>query len=169
MKKYLALGLLSSFLLTSCSIDWNDAKEKRIEELEKQITEMKKEYKKPDKKEMPSVKKTNVNPCDNFNVDKKIKSMYSTYAYNYEIDSILYNTSINSCLIDFSIMWDANFKEEILYNLTKDEFIYKRKKSNIWDCFFVDENLNKECENELKEFDIKLNEFWFPNKIKSLR
>lgn len=24
MKKYLALGLLSSLLLTSCSVDWND-------------------------------------------------------------------------------------------------------------------------------------------------
>ena len=31
MKKYLALGLLSSLLLTSCSVDWNDAKEKRTD------------------------------------------------------------------------------------------------------------------------------------------
>ena len=41
MKKYLALGLLSSLLLTSCSVDLNDAKEKRIGELEKQVTELK--------------------------------------------------------------------------------------------------------------------------------
>jgi hypothetical protein len=32
MKTYLALGLLSSLLLTSCSVDWNDEKEKRIGE-----------------------------------------------------------------------------------------------------------------------------------------
>lgn len=37
MKKYLALGLISSLLLTSCSVDWNDAKEKKIGELERQI------------------------------------------------------------------------------------------------------------------------------------
>lgn len=43
MKKYLALGLLSSLLLTSCSMDWNDANVKKIGELEKQVTEMKKE------------------------------------------------------------------------------------------------------------------------------
>ena len=27
MKKYLALGLISSLLLTSCSVDWNDKEE----------------------------------------------------------------------------------------------------------------------------------------------
>lgn len=38
MKKYIALGLLSSLLLTSCSVDWNDEKDKKIGELEKQVT-----------------------------------------------------------------------------------------------------------------------------------
>jgi len=43
MKHYLALSLLSSLLLTSCSVDWNDANVKKIGELEKQVTEMKKD------------------------------------------------------------------------------------------------------------------------------
>ena len=33
MKKLLTLTLLSSIFLTGCSVDWNDAKEKKIEEL----------------------------------------------------------------------------------------------------------------------------------------
>ncbi|MDD5197494.1 MAG: hypothetical protein PHN60_01400 [Candidatus Gracilibacteria bacterium] len=41
MKHYLALTLLSSLLLTSCSVDWNDGNVKKIGELEKQVTEMK--------------------------------------------------------------------------------------------------------------------------------
>jgi hypothetical protein len=37
MKHFLALGLLTSLLLTSCSVDWNDANVKKIGELEKQV------------------------------------------------------------------------------------------------------------------------------------
>lgn len=41
MKKYIPLLLITSLLLSSCSIDWNDEKDKRIAELEEKIAEIK--------------------------------------------------------------------------------------------------------------------------------
>lgn len=40
MKK-LTLLLIPLLFLSSCSIDWNDEKDKKIAELEKQVTELK--------------------------------------------------------------------------------------------------------------------------------
>ena len=37
MKKLLPFILISSLLLSACSIDWNDEKDKKIAKLEKQI------------------------------------------------------------------------------------------------------------------------------------
>ena len=37
MKKLLLIILISNYLLSSCSVDWNDGKDKRIAELEKTI------------------------------------------------------------------------------------------------------------------------------------
>jgi outer membrane lipoprotein-sorting protein len=37
MKKIFAILITLSLLLSSCSIDWNDEKDKKISELEKQI------------------------------------------------------------------------------------------------------------------------------------
>ena len=37
MKKYIVIFLTSALLLSSCTIDWNDQKDKKISELEKQI------------------------------------------------------------------------------------------------------------------------------------
>lgn len=41
MKKIIALGF-SIFLLTGCSVDWSGEKDQKIEELEKQVIELKK-------------------------------------------------------------------------------------------------------------------------------
>lgn len=41
MKKILPILLVTVFLLSSCSIDWNDEKDKRISEVEKQNMELK--------------------------------------------------------------------------------------------------------------------------------
>ena len=42
MKKYLVFGLLASLFLTSCSVDWNDEKDKKIGELKEKVTEINK-------------------------------------------------------------------------------------------------------------------------------
>ncbi len=49
MKKIFALLITLSLLLSSCSIDWNDEKDKKISGLEKQVTEMQKEKSKTSK------------------------------------------------------------------------------------------------------------------------
>lgn len=41
MKKVFLSILFVSLFLTSCSIDWNDSTEQKIDNLEKQITELK--------------------------------------------------------------------------------------------------------------------------------
>lgn len=41
MRKSLISALVAAFLLTSCSVDWNSEKDKKIEELQKQVTELK--------------------------------------------------------------------------------------------------------------------------------
>ena len=40
MKKIFPILLISALLLSSCSIDWNDEKDKKISELEKQINQL---------------------------------------------------------------------------------------------------------------------------------
>jgi hypothetical protein len=41
MKKYIPILLATSLLLSACSIDWNDAKDKKIAGLEQEIVELK--------------------------------------------------------------------------------------------------------------------------------
>lgn len=42
MKKFIGILLISTFLLSACTIDWNNEKDAKIAELEKQISEAKK-------------------------------------------------------------------------------------------------------------------------------
>lgn len=96
MKHYLALGLLSSLLLTSCSVDWNDAKEKKIGELEKQVVEMKKE------KEDDLFKKKQ--ECLNlFNsIDSRIKSYNKESDYKISLEEVFYSPRLQQCIyIDY--------------------------------------------------------------------
>ncbi len=86
MKKLLPFILLTSLLLSACSIDWNDEKDKKIAELEKQVKsisfEKQKECSKFEKEMMEHLMSTSVVSKDD--------TVY--------IDAIFYSPERNSCL-----------------------------------------------------------------------
>ncbi len=86
MEKILIISLL--LLLTSCSIDWNWEKDKKIAELEKQVLEMKKE------KESDLYEKKK----DCMNNENKALGFLQKWD---EIHSIFYSKILNSCIISF--------------------------------------------------------------------
>lgn len=103
MKKYLALGLLSSILLTSCSVDWNDEKEKRIGELEKQVAEI---------KNIREKEKAANNLDLQDKCSKESKEYFNEYLKDFDISSIYasysnhYNSSLNKCFIQIKYNHD---------------------------------------------------------------
>jgi Txe/YoeB family toxin of Txe-Axe toxin-antitoxin module len=89
MKKIFILWIILSLLLSSCSIDWNDEKDKKISELEKQIQND--TFKK--KQECEKYK-------DKFEdkLEKKSKERDLIYDLYYEnLNEIFYSNSKSSC------------------------------------------------------------------------
>ena len=96
MKYSLALGLLSSFLLMSCSVDWNDANVKKIGELEKQVTGMKKE------KEDDLFKKKQECLSLFNSIDTRIKSYNKESDYDSSLEEVFYSPKLQQCVyIDY--------------------------------------------------------------------
>lgn len=113
MKHYLALGLLSTLLLTSCSVDLNDAKDKKIGELEKQVTEM--------KKEKEEAKQNTVSLDVQDKCSKKAKEVFieqytDTKDVSYENH---YNNKLNKCFVEIYYMktsWDIIWTYKSIYD-----------------------------------------------------
>lgn len=105
MKKYLIVWILiSSFLLWSCSIDWNDEKDKKISEFESQISEIKN-------------KKQN----DFFNKKQEcLKLKNDIEKDTIEVWGIFYNVNEKSIL------------EQIFYSPTKDVCFFILDETKWW-------------------------------------
>ncbi|MDD2566002.1 MAG: hypothetical protein PHZ26_03600 [Candidatus Gracilibacteria bacterium] len=87
MKKYTVLGLIIPMLLiSSCSIDWKDENKEKIESLEKQVSEMKKE------KEDDLFKKKQ--ECAKYKDKVELKEI----KLNNILKEIFYSSKYNSCL-----------------------------------------------------------------------
>lgn len=102
MKKLLPFILLTSLLLSACSIDWTDSKEKKIAELEKQIQED--IFKK--KQECEKYK----NVIEN-KIEKRIKEAldWSAYfVYDESLEEVIYSKNEETCfaLIDLNYIFN---------------------------------------------------------------
>lgn len=87
MKKHLIIWfLISSFLLGSCSIDWKDEKDKKIDDLEKQVQELKKEN------ENDIFKKKQ--ECEKYKDQIEIKEN----ELNNNLKELFYSNKYSSCL-----------------------------------------------------------------------
>jgi hypothetical protein len=156
MKKIIIsiLLILTVSFLSWCSIDWNNGKDKKIIELEKQVSEIKKE------KENDLFKK-NIE-CNK--LENEIKSFATNFYWEeIQIKNIFYSPKRKSCLFSVFVVrsnfdnkiyildiMDILSKESIYWIDSKELFLYKDVID--WNCFWME----KKCDN-------------FNNKIKELK
>lgn len=99
MKHFLALSLLSSLLLTSCSVDWNDGKTTQNDLFEKK---------------QECVKYENI-----------VKEKYSNNE-TYFFDSIFYSEKYNSCLYRVSSKSLKNEPNHIIYDYLSNKKVISK-------------------------------------------
>lgn len=86
MKKIISLLLLSLLILSSCSIDWNNEKEQKIVELEKQISDMSFERNKECLNLIPNLEKRVIERNEDSNIN------------TYELIEVFYSKEKKDCL-----------------------------------------------------------------------
>lgn len=114
--KSITLLLIPLLFLSSCTIDWNDEKDKKIAELEKQIQD------------------------DNFKKKQECGKISISTQPNQEILDIFYSPKLNSCIYRIlewneQTVWDAYtkeyiFKKSVFWN---DEEFFKKFKELKWE------------------------------------
>lgn len=157
MKKIISLSLLLVLFLSSCSIDWNDEKDKKIttqnnkiSKLEKQIEDYKKE------KEDDLFKKKQ--ECE------KYKNGMFTFAKEfrseiYEIDEIFYSISWKSC---YFIAKQSGWWELLFDYLSQSCIAWFNSPIRCYD--IEDENIKNHCYRNIDKDQEEYN-----NKIKELK
>ncbi len=109
MKKLVPFILLTSLILSGCSIDWTGDKDKKIAELEEQIKAVSFEKQKE---------------CGNFQKDMQ-EQINQISIYDPDITAVFYSPKINSCLYttlyligtDVAVMGIQNFfTKETVYS-----------------------------------------------------
>ncbi len=123
----LSLLLISLLLLSSCTIDWNDGKDKKIAELEKQITELK--WKNDD------------------GLFKKKQDCLQTFKKLYPDElstEMFYSEKTTSC---FAVIdkWVADKRVFAIYDILSQKIPYS---------FTVDKNWNIKSKKNLMESDL---------------
>ncbi|MDD5376920.1 MAG: hypothetical protein PHH16_02260 [Candidatus Gracilibacteria bacterium] len=144
MKHPLALGLLISLLLTSCSVDWNDVKEKKIGELEKQVMEMKKD------KEDDLFKKKQ--EC------AKYKDNVMKTSDGGNLQELFYSPERHSCIMLLSVFPE----DKILFTQLKDYLTGETILDNYnYNCKYTStdtEDYKKQCPKDAEKFSNKIEE-----------
>lgn len=152
MRKIIVLLIMLTFVLSSCSIDWNDEKDKKI-------TELRNENLLLNKKIDDDLFQKNVE-CN------KLDAEINAYAINFywekvQIKNIFYSPKRQSCLFSvYSVrdFWNSNIyildivdilsKESIYWIDSKDLFLYKDIID--WNCYWIEEKC-KLFNNKIKE------------------
>ena len=126
MKKIIVLLIMLTFVLSSCSIDWNDKKDKRIIELENKVEEIRKEKE-----------------SDLFYKKQECKK-YQDTAFLFlkewdEIDSIFYSKKLNSCLFSFITYetvslegFDRDYPIHVIRDIFTLEYIFRETDYPLW-------------------------------------
>jgi len=143
MKKIFIIWIILSLLLSSCSIDWDNEKDKKIAELEKQI-------------QNDTFKKKQECAEDKLKMEKE---WYSTIEkiwkatgdpYSWEVSEIFYSKKLNTCIYVFNIykIVDIDFEwQEMLLNTYVFDFFSKKE--------IISSINNKDYEIEKKIKDLK--------------
>lgn len=133
MKKIFVSLLFISLFLSSCSIDWNDEKDKKIAELERQVEDL--------KKDKDSVKDNN---DDLFEKNKECMNLENK-AFSFlkewdEINSIFYSKKLDSCLISFITYETAKLEDferdypvHVIRNIFTLEWLYRETNYPWWE------------------------------------
>ncbi len=111
----LTLLLIPLILLSSCTIDWNDEKERKITELEKQIQD-------------DTFKKKQ--ECEKYKPSAVEKYKNDT---NYYLSNIFYSKKYDSCLYGISNKTSGPYSHIIIDYLSGKEIIWKNDQCNIDD------------------------------------
>lgn len=126
MKKIIVLLIMLTSVLSSCSIDWNDEKDKRILELEKTNALLQVEIK------------------DDLFEKKQECKKYQETAFLFlkewdEIDSIFYSEKLNSCLFSFITYetvslegFDRDYPIHVIRDIFTLEYIFRETDYPLW-------------------------------------
>lgn len=145
--KQLIFLLIPLLFLSSCSIDWNDEKDKKISELEKQI-----------QNDIFQKKQE----CSSY--QEKIKWKYNEFeknsiTVNYEIKEIFYSRNKQTCILWLSKSTYLENKNSEKYEL-EDLLTWESLWSTTWNCLeiFKDESAINSCQKKLIEFNKQITE-----------
>ena len=114
MKKYIPILLVTSLLLSACSIDWNDEKDKKITELQAEIEndvfKKKQECQKYQEEVERRIQKS----------EKELNDIWDHY--NETINEIFYSKSKKTCYALISSLWIREKKANDIerYNIILD-------------------------------------------------
>lgn len=159
----LTLLLIPLILLSSCTIDWNDEKDKKIAELEKQITELKE--KNDDelfKKKQECSKYTEKLKAEaEKETEDMTKALIDTIYYK-ELKEIFYSKNKNSCFAVNEITLE-NFERNDSWNITREVDYSKNTKMVIVD-ILTNDATNYNIPEQENEYNLMLWELKWENK-----
>ena len=140
------------FFMTSCTIDWNDEKDKKIAELEKQLIEQKEEIKKWKEDDLFDKKQKCLGYKNEIEKDLKDKEA-KDWEWVYTLEQVFYSISKNECYF-------VSVKEE--WKVT-DRWLYKywnhswhSPSENI--CYYYDQDDFSKIDEWCSELDKKIKE-----------
>lgn len=142
MKKYIPILLITSLLFSACSIDWNDEKDIKIAELEKQVQDDLFEKKKD---------------CGSMEIDNDIKKNWWEFAKDYSIEEIFYSPIKETCI------WVINLQEEKrknvwLYDILGKDWFLNVMYDEYGFCFFNKDERDESCVQSGRYFEAKIKE-----------
>lgn len=149
MKKYIPILIITSLLLSGCSIDWNDSKDKRIAELEKQTKAISFEKQKECLWYEQNIKDAIAN-----RLKGRIYQDNERYTHQEELFDIFYSPIKNTCL--YSVLVIEKFKNwKVCKNYTVYDFL-SRNQNEVWMYLGLKKDKNWDASDECDWLETEL-------------
>ena len=140
------------FFMTSCTIDWNDEKDKKIAELEKQVMEQKEEIKKWKEDDLFNKKQKCLSYKNEIEKDLKDKEI-KDWEWIYTLEQAFYSIPKNECyFVSIKEKWKVT--ERWLYKYWNHS--WHSPSENI--CYYYYQDDFSKVDEWCNELDIKIQE-----------
>ena len=144
MKKYIPLFLITSLLLSACGIDWNDEKDTKIAELEKQVQDDTFQ-----KKQECQKYKNDIEKWINEKIQENKKSSAYIY-YNKTLGEIFYSKNKKTCIALIGEMYQYQSKNNIANNMQEYDTILDILNNDLTSYSLKDKSMYYDKIKELK-------------------